>query len=32
MASPPSTRATRGRGRPRNQDVDSVAASGNDED
>ncbi|ETN24640.1 hypothetical protein PPTG_00871 [Phytophthora nicotianae INRA-310] len=32
MASPPSTRATRGRGRPRNQDVDSVAASWNDED
>ncbi|ETN19544.1 hypothetical protein PPTG_04826 [Phytophthora nicotianae INRA-310] len=32
MASPPSTRATRGRGRPRNQDVDAVAASWNDED
>ncbi|KAF4033656.1 hypothetical protein GN244_ATG14479 [Phytophthora infestans] len=32
MASPPSARTTRGRGRPQNQDVDSVAASWNDED
>ncbi|OWZ14734.1 hypothetical protein PHMEG_00011742 [Phytophthora megakarya] len=32
MASPPSTRTTRDRGRPRNQDVDSAVASWNDED